>query len=39
MLTAREAAWRLGAGFDADEALETAKFWARARAPLPRQNV
>ncbi|HEV7731992.1 MAG TPA: acyl-CoA dehydrogenase family protein [Candidatus Binatia bacterium] len=28
MLTARQAAWRLGAGLDADEALDTAKFWA-----------
>jgi 3-oxocholest-4-en-26-oyl-CoA dehydrogenase beta subunit len=27
-LTARQAAWRLGAGLDADEALDTAKFWA-----------
>ncbi len=28
VLTARQAAWRLGAGLDADEALDTAKFWA-----------
>jgi alkylation response protein AidB-like acyl-CoA dehydrogenase len=28
MLTARQAAWRLGAGLPADEALDTAKFWA-----------
>ncbi|MCW5892627.1 MAG: acyl-CoA/acyl-ACP dehydrogenase [bacterium] len=28
MLTARQAAWRLGAGLDADDALDTAKFWA-----------
>src|SRR5262249_39003011 len=27
-LTARQAAWRLGAGLDADDALDTAKFWA-----------
>jgi alkylation response protein AidB-like acyl-CoA dehydrogenase len=27
-LTARQAAWRLGAGLDADEALAIAKFWA-----------
>jgi len=27
-LTARQAAWRLGAGLDADEALDTAKFWS-----------
>ena len=27
-LTARQAAWLLGAGRDADEALDTAKFWA-----------
>jgi alkylation response protein AidB-like acyl-CoA dehydrogenase len=27
-LTARQAAWRLGAGLDADAALDTAKFWA-----------
>ena len=27
-LTARQAAWRLSAGLDADEALDTAKFWA-----------
>jgi 3-oxocholest-4-en-26-oyl-CoA dehydrogenase beta subunit len=27
-LTARQAAWRLAAGLDADEALDTAKFWA-----------
>src|SRR5262249_41978641 len=27
MLTARQAAWRLGAGLDADEALDAAKFW------------
>jgi alkylation response protein AidB-like acyl-CoA dehydrogenase len=27
-LTARQAAWRLGAGLDADEELDTAKFWA-----------
>lgn len=27
-LTARQAAWRLGAGLDADEALDTAKYWA-----------
>jgi 3-oxocholest-4-en-26-oyl-CoA dehydrogenase beta subunit len=27
-LTARQAAWRLGAGLEADEALDVAKFWA-----------
>jgi alkylation response protein AidB-like acyl-CoA dehydrogenase len=27
-LTARQAAWRLAAGLDADEALDVAKFWA-----------
>lgn len=27
-LTARQAAWRLGAGLDADDALDAAKFWA-----------
>jgi alkylation response protein AidB-like acyl-CoA dehydrogenase len=27
-LTARQAAWRLGAGLDPEEALDTAKFWA-----------
>ena len=27
-LTARQAAWLLGAGRPADEALDTAKFWA-----------